>query len=89
LRIDLNSSHARKIDHQPAITDSESSGAMPTTTHRYGQIVASAKIESPCNVSRANAANYYGGVPIVGMIVDLTRIIVIRSIRRNHMPRNL
>jgi hypothetical protein len=85
LRIDLDSPHACKIDDQPTITHSESSGAMPATTHRDGQIVASAKIESPFHVSRANAANYYSRMPIVGMIVDLTRLIVIRSVRRNHM----
>src|SRR6476660_3569889 len=39
-RLDGDSPHSRKIDYHPVITHSESSGAMPTTTHRHGQTLA-------------------------------------------------
>jgi hypothetical protein len=89
LHVDLDSPHSGKVDDHSAVTHSESSGAMSTTTHRQRQPLMSAKIESPCNVIGVGAAHDYCRMPIVGVIVNLACRLIVRSVRRNDMAANL
>ena len=81
-RIDTNTLHGRKIDHEPVVTDRLAGDAVTTAAHRHRKAVLAGKVDAGDHVRRAGASRDDRGAPIDDPVEDDARCIVSRLARR-------